>query len=148
MLRLNPKVVLASAAVYNISGGVAIILFLGALAPVLGFDPGSNMLFRLFVGGTAITFGLAYLHLVLGTVYRTPLLFFGTGLKYWAFVAALVSYLSFGLPASVLVLFGVLNLLFAVLFTVVLIQASAQSDAGEPPAACACLDVASPRSPG
>ncbi len=123
MLRLNPKLVLASAALYNISGGIAIIFFLTALAPLLGFDPGSNMLFRLFVGGTAVTFGLAYLHLSRGGVYRTPMLFFGTGLKYWAFAAALVSYFFYGLPVSVLVLFGLLNLCLAVLFTVVLLQA-------------------------
>ena len=123
MKRLDPKIVLASAAIYNVSGGVGIIFFLGILAPLLGFDPGSNMLFRLFVGGTAITFGLAYAYLLRSGTYRAPLLLFGTGLKYWAFVAALVAYFFFGLPASVLVLFGLLNLLFAVLFTIVLMQA-------------------------
>lgn len=123
MSHLNPRVVLASAAIYNLSGGIGIIFFLDTLAPILGFDPGSNMLFRLFVGGTAITFGLAYFYLCRSNVYRTPLLFFGTGLKYWAFVAAMVSYLFFGLPASVLVLFGFLNLCFAALFTIVLVQA-------------------------
>lgn len=129
MNRLNPKAVLASAAIYNVSGGIAIIFFLGALAPILDFDPGSNMLFRLFVGGTAITFGLAYFHLSLKDVHRTPILFFGTCLKYWAFAAALFSYLFFGLPTSVLVLFGLLNLCLAVLFTIVLMQAK---PSGEP----------------
>lgn len=126
--RLNPRVILASASIYNLSGGIGIIFFLDAPAPILGLEAGSNMLFRLFVGGTAITFGLAYFYVFRSRIYRTPILFFGTGLKYWAFVAALVSYFFFGLPASVLVLFGLLNLCFAVLFTFVLMQAKSGSN--------------------
>jgi hypothetical protein len=121
MTRAQSKVVLLLASAYNIGGGVAIIFFLGALAPLIGFEPSTNMLFRLFVGGTTITFGIAYFNLTKAETYRAPILFYGTGLKYWAFVAALVSFLFFGLSASVLVLFGVVNLCFALLFTLILV---------------------------
>jgi hypothetical protein len=119
MIPAHSKLVLASAAIYNMTGGIAIIFFLHVLAPLLNFEPIGNMLFRLFVGGTAVTLGVAYLQIARAGVHRVPLLAFGTVLKYWAFLAALVSYFFFGLSAEVFVLFGVTNLCFAILFTLV-----------------------------
>lgn len=120
MTRTQSKTILTLASAYNVMGGVVIIFFLDVLAPLVGFAPLGNMLFRLFVGGTAVALGLAYLHLAQSSTYRAPILFVGTAMKYWAFVAALVSYLFFGLSVSMLVLFGVANLCFALLFTFIL----------------------------
>jgi hypothetical protein len=115
------------ASIYNVTGGLAIIFLLDVLAPLVSFEPLGNMLFRLFVGGTAVTFGLAYFHLAQSSTYRAPILFFGTGLKYWAFVAALLSYLFYGLSFSMLFLFGVANLCFALLFTFIIFAKSSDA---------------------
>lgn len=127
MTHSKSKVILFLASAYNISGGVAVILLLDLLSPITGFESTSNMLFRLFVGGTAITFGLAYLNLAKAEKHRAPILYYGTGLKYWAFVAALVSFLHFGLPLSILFGFGVGNLCFALLFTLILVSKTERS---------------------
>jgi hypothetical protein len=115
----SSKRILLSASLYNVSGGISIVFLLDVLAPLVGIAPG-NMLFRLFVGGTAITFGLAYLYVARSGRYREPILFFGTGLKYWAFVAAVISYAFYDLSLTMLLLFGIANLGFALLFTLIL----------------------------
>jgi hypothetical protein len=116
----SAKAILLLASAYNLSGGLSIVFLLDALAPLVGMAHTGNMLFRLFVGGTAITFGLAYLYVARSGKYREPILFFGTGLKYWAFVAAIVSYAFYDLSLAMLLLFGVANLSFALLFTLIL----------------------------
>ena len=60
MSGMQMKIVLYAAAAFNISGGLLIIFLLETIAPFVRFAPPGNMLFRLFVGGTAITFGIAY----------------------------------------------------------------------------------------
>jgi hypothetical protein len=119
------KLILNAAALYNLAGGLSIIFLLEVTGPLVGFAPDGNMLFRLFVGGTAITFGLAYGYVARTSAYGSALLAFGTGLKYWAFVASLISHLFFGLSLAMLLLFGVPNLIFAVLFSMVLRRALA-----------------------
>lgn len=114
------KTILYLAAIYNISGGLGIIFFLELLAPLVGLTPGGPLLFRLFVGGTAITFGLAYAYCARSARPQTALLAFGTGLKYWAFTAALLAYLLHDLSLTMLLIFGVANLIFALLFTAIL----------------------------
>lgn len=121
MTHAQSKAVLLLASVYNVLGGLTIIFLLEVLAPFIGFEPRGNMLFRLFAGGTAITFGIAYFQLAYSGTFRTPILFFGNGLKYWAFIAALWCYLFFDLSISVLLGFGVGNLCFALLFTRILL---------------------------
>lgn len=129
MNHAQSKIVLTLASIYNFIGSFGIIFFLDPLAPLIDFEPTGNMFFRLFVGGTGITFGLAYVHVLRSGTYRSPLLFLGAGLKYWAFIAALVSYRFFGLSLSVLFMFGLLNLCFAVLFTLILRSGAANTEA-------------------
>jgi len=118
------KTILNCAAAYNLSGGFAIVFFLDALAPLVGLPLGMNMLFRHFVGGTAVIFGVAYSQLARSGNHGSPLLMYGTTLKYWAFVASLFSYWKFGLSVTMVLLFGVPYLIFAVLFTRMLLSTS------------------------
>ena len=113
------KIIFDLAAIYNISGGLGILFCLELLAPLVGLTTGGPLLFRLFVGGTAITFGLAYAYCARSARPQTALLAFGTGLKYWAFTAALLAYLLHDLSLTMLLIFGVANLIFALLFTTI-----------------------------
>src|SRR5262249_52087921 len=70
MTRAQSRAILLLASAYNTGGGIAIIFFLDALSPLIGFEPATNMLFRLFVGGTTITFGIAYFNLAKAETYR------------------------------------------------------------------------------
>lgn len=122
------RAILLAAAAYNITGGLAVIFLLDLFAPAVGIaSPATNMLFRLFVGGTAVTFGLMYQAAARAKSLRATVLLFGTGLKFWAFVASLVSYLFYDLSATVFVLFGITNLVFAGLFTVILTGGSTKN---------------------
>jgi len=114
------KVVLLGAAAYNIGGALLILFLLERVAPLVGFAPLGNALFRLFVGGTALTFGIAYADLSRRPGGDLRLLYYGTALKYWAFLVSLYCFLFEGLSSQVLLLFGCGNLLFAVLFTWIL----------------------------
>lgn len=86
------------------------------MAPLVSLEDQGNMLFRMFVGGTAITFGLGYFHVARSGRSRDSLLLFGAGLKYWAFAAALTAYVFYGLSLAMLLLFGTANLCFALLW--------------------------------
>lgn len=119
------KGILLSASVYNITGGLLIIFLLDRIGPFVDFtDPGS-MLFRLFVGGTAITFGIGYLNLGRGREGGSGFLYYGAGLKYWAFIISTYCFLSSDLSIQMLLAFGLPNLVFAVLFTRILVTAGA-----------------------
>jgi hypothetical protein len=118
----HTKSILYSAAAFNISGGLAIIIFLEIIAPFVRFAPLGNMLFRLFVGGTAITFGIAYFRTARMQPLDSSVLYYGTGLKYWAFAASMIAFLFAGLSIEMLVLFGCANLCFAILFTMILVS--------------------------
>jgi hypothetical protein len=74
-------------------------------------------LFRMFVGGTAMLFGIAYVAVWRDCAQNRPLLVYGTALKYWAFAISLFGFITSTLSLEVLLLFGVGNLIFAVLFT-------------------------------
>lgn len=122
---------LLSAAVYNISGGILIIFLLDWIGPFVDFTNPGSMLFRLFVGGTAITFGIGYLNLGRGRGEGSSFLYYGAGLKYWAFIISSYCFLFSDLSIQMVLAFGVPNLVFAILFTRILVTAGAtQSPAG------------------
>jgi len=110
------------AAIFNIAGGLAILFLQRFIAPLIHFnDPGPG-LFRMFVGGTAVLFGTAYIAVWRDYRKNRPLLVYGTVLKYWAFAISLFGFLTSSLSVQVLLSFGVGNLIFAVLFTHYLLQ--------------------------
>ena len=111
------KVTLILAAVYNIGGGLAIIFLLERIAASVHLEELGHMLFRLFTGGTAFVFGVAYASISKSYDRNRLVLTCGTALKYWAFLASLYCFLYYELSVEVLVLFGGINLVFAVLFT-------------------------------
>jgi hypothetical protein len=87
------------------------------LRPLVRFDNSGPALFRMFVGGTAMLFGIAYVAVWRDCAQNRPLLVYGTALKYWAFAISLFGFITSTLSLEVLLLFGVGNLIFAVLFT-------------------------------
>ena len=105
------------AAVFNIAGGLTILFLQQFIAPLIHFNDFGPGLFRMFVGGTAVLFGAAYIAVRRDCRKNRPLLVYGTVLKYWAFAISLFGFLRSGLSLQVLLLFGVGNLIFAVLFT-------------------------------
>jgi hypothetical protein len=124
------KGTLLSASVYNITGGLLILFFLDIIGPFVGFTNTGSMLFRLFVGGTAITFGIGYLNLGRGAEGGSTFLYYGAGLKYWAFIISMYCFLSSDLSLQMLLAFGIPNFAFAVLFTRILVTAGpSQSEA-------------------
>jgi len=104
------------AAVYNIIGGVTTLFFLRLVAPLIHFNDSGPGLFRMFVGGTALLFGAAYIAVLRNYRENRPLLVCGTVLKYWAFGISLFGFLTSSLSLQVLLLFGIGNLVFAALF--------------------------------
>ncbi|MGA2116210.1 MAG: hypothetical protein ABSH56_15835 [Bryobacteraceae bacterium] len=111
------RITLILAAIYNISGGLTIIFFFWLVAPLLNFNDSGPGLFRMFVGGTALLFGAAYIAVLRNYPENRQLLVFGTVLKYWAFAISLFAFLTSGLSVQVLFVFGIGNLIFAGLFT-------------------------------
>lgn len=105
------------AAIYNITGGLAILFLFRLIAPLIHFSDSGPGLFRMFVGGTAVLFGSAYIAVWRDYRQNRPLLVYGTILKYWAFAISLFCFLTSSLSLQVLVLFGIGNLIFAALFT-------------------------------
>ncbi|MCU0849523.1 MAG: hypothetical protein MUD12_16695 [Spirochaetes bacterium] len=109
--------ILLTGSVFNIIGGTGILLSLFVKIPygfpvipqVSEINPKDYMLFRLFTAGTAFAFGAMYFYLYNNPGYAVPFLYFGTFLKYWAFLASLVAVLRFGLPKSIFINFGCTN---------------------------------------
>lgn len=109
----------------NFLGGGAILLSMlvtlpftfPVMPPAKDVRPSDYALFRLFTAGTAFTFASMYLYLYFHPEYAMPFLLFGTVLKYWAFIAALVSFIYYKIPRDVLINFGFSNLAVAILFT-------------------------------
>ncbi len=116
---------LLSAAVYNITGGILIIFLLDWIGPFVDFTNPGNLLFRLFVGGTAITFGVGYLNLGRGQEKGSGFLYYGAGLKYWAFVISVYCFFFSGLSILMVLAFGLPNLVLAVLFTRIIVTTGA-----------------------
>jgi len=105
-------------AVFNLSGGICILFFLDFFGPLLNMDPSANMVFRLFVGGTAVVFGIGYIN-----VFRDPkgymsVLQHGAALKAWAFLISLYCFFQHDLSLLMLFGFGLTNLIFAMLFVI------------------------------
>jgi len=113
----NMQTTLILAAIFNITGGLAILFLQRFIAPLIHFNDFGPGLFRMFVGGTAVLFGAAYIAVWRDYRQNRPLLVYGTALKYWAFAISLFGFLKSDLSLQVLLLFGVGNLIFAVLFT-------------------------------
>ena len=111
------RTTLIFAAVYNITGGVALLFLPRLIAPLIHFNDFGPGLFRMFVGGTAVLFGAAYIAVLRDYRRNRPLLVCGTVLKYWAFAISLFGFLTSSLSLQVLLLFGIGNLIFAALFT-------------------------------
>ena|ERR1039457_2444434 len=55
------QVTLILAAIYNIAGGLTLLFLLRLIAPLIHFNDSGPGLFRMFVGGTAVLFGVAYI---------------------------------------------------------------------------------------
>ena len=115
--RKKMQTTLILAAIYNIVGGVTILFLFGLIAPLIRFDNSGPALFRMFVGGTAVLFGIAYVGVWRDCQQNRPLLIYGTALKYWAFAISLFGFITSTLSLEVVLVFGVGNLIFAVLFT-------------------------------
>ena len=113
------------ASVYNITGGVTLLFLFRLIAPLIHFNDFGPGLFRMFVGGTAVLFGAAYIAVLRDYRRNRPLLVYGTVLKYWAFAISLFGFLTSSLSLQVLLLFGVGNLIFAALFTHYLLRPQA-----------------------
>jgi hypothetical protein len=113
----NMQTTLILAAIFNIIGGLTILFLQRLIAPLIHFNDSGPGLFRMFVGGTAVLFGAAYIAVWRDYRQNRPLLVYGTVLKYWAFAISLFGFLTSSLSLQVLLLFGVGNLIFAVLFT-------------------------------
>ena len=113
------KKVLLSAAIYNISGGLLIIFLLNYLGPMIGMPIFGPSLFRLFTGGAAITFGVGYFFAAKDFERQKLLVGLGAGLKYWAFLIALYCWWGQLISPFVFIAFGMVNLIFALLFSVI-----------------------------
>ena len=118
---MRPTLLCAGA--YNLTGGFLIIFLLDAIGPLMDFTNPGSMLFRLFVGGTAITFGIGYWNLGREWERGSGFLYYGAGLKYWAFIISTHCFFFSGLSLQMLLAFGLPNLVFAVLFTRILVGA-------------------------
>jgi len=119
------RTTLVLAAFYNISGGVELLFLPRLIAPLIHFNDSGPGLFRMFVGGTAVLFGAAYIAVLRDYRRNRPLLVYGTVLKYWAFAISLFGFLTSSLSLQVLLLFGIGNLIFAALFTLYLLRPQA-----------------------
>jgi hypothetical protein len=119
------RTTLVLAAFYNIMGGVALLFLPRLIAPLIHFNDSGPGLFRMFVGGTAVLFGAAYIAVLRDYRRNRPLLVYGTVLKYWAFAISLFGFLTSSLSVQVLLLFGIGNLIFAALFTHYLLRPQA-----------------------
>ncbi len=125
-------VILLIGAGLNCFGGGAILLSmlvkLPYSFPVLPssdkINPSDYVLFRFFTAGTAFTFASLYLYLFFHPEYVMPFLIFGMALKYWAFMASLVSFIFYKLPKDILINFGFTNLAVALLFSYYIIRIS------------------------
>ena len=105
------------AAAYNFGGGLIILLFLDSIGPLINFHDSGQGLFRMFAGGTAVLFGFVYISVFRNYPKNRPLLVYGTALKYWVFLISVFGFSFADLSLQVLLLFGGINLVFAVLFT-------------------------------
>lgn len=116
------RIIPLAGAIFNISGGICIIFFLDLLSPYLTLEPSSNMIFRLFVGGTAILFGMGYINVFRNPKNHISMLMHGALLKVWAFIISVYCYLHYGLSLLMLLGFGFGNLILAILFAVYIKQ--------------------------
>jgi hypothetical protein len=111
------RTILLLAAAYNLAGGLGVLFLLDSIGPLIDFQDSGPALFRLFAGGTAVLFGIAYIAVSRNYQKNRPLLVYGTALKYWAFAIGALGFSQSWLSIQALLAFGAGNLVFAVLFT-------------------------------
>lgn len=129
------EVILLVGAVFNIIGGIGILGSVFVVIPV-GYpgipetedmEPKDYMQFRIFCAGTAFTFGIMYYYIYLNPQYAVPFLFFGMGLKFWAFLSSLIATIKYQMPKKIcLLFFGVPNLIVGILFAIYLFHVTHQ----------------------
>ena len=146
------KLFLLGAAAYNIIGGLAALLLV--ISIIVGIYnpspdlPSSNielifqlqLLSSLFFSWVAIIFGIGYLQSARGKAPSRTFLMYGGAVKYWIFIIGIISFFRlpnlsiewlFGLrwPEFIFVGGGLINLLFAILFTILLMRKADNADA-------------------
>jgi hypothetical protein len=121
LIHKQKRLILKAAAAYNITGGLLLILavfIFGSHEKIFELIESGYVL--LFVGGTAITFGIGYFQSARRRADARTVLLYGCGLKYWAFIIIFFAYIFSNLWVGALVLAGFGNLIFAILFTILL----------------------------
>lgn len=100
-----------------LNGYGAVNLFISSLRGMHRISgPDDYWQLRLFVSGTALTFGLFYLYLFFKPEFVWPFLIFGAALKSWACLLSLALYKAEKLSRRAMVEFGLSNGLVAGLF--------------------------------
>ena len=100
-------------AIYNIVAGIAVVVVDDWYLDWTGLMPAFHPLLQMFIGGTALVFGLGYLRAVNQPVELRALVVHGMWLKKWAFIASLYSFVLGTVSLPFFVSFGVTNLLLA-----------------------------------
>ena len=85
-------------------------------------NPSDYVMHRLFSAGTVLTFGIMFVYLYYHPEYVKPFLVFGMALKYWVFLACLISYFVYKMPKDILLGFGVPSFAMATLFSYYLLH--------------------------
>jgi hypothetical protein len=124
------KGILLIGAVMNLFGFVGMLVSMRlkmpfsfpSLPPAKEINPPDYVLHRLFSAGTVLTFSIMFFYLYYHSEFVRPFLIFGMALKYWVFLASLISYIIFKMPRDVLLCFGVPSLAMAVLFNYYLLN--------------------------
>ena len=112
--------ILIAAAIYNLIGALTMWFQSPQMQTDVDSIPPDYMQYRIFTGGTAFVFSLIYIYVFFVPELAVPLLVFGIALKFWSFIASLISYKKFNFPKEEFFKVGVGNLVFAVLFVVYL----------------------------
>jgi hypothetical protein len=128
--RLKMKDILLIGAVMNLVGFIGMLVSMRlkmpfsfpALPQTKDINPPDYVMHRLFSAGTVLTFSIMFFYLYFHSEYVKPFLIFGMALKYWVFIASLISYLVYKMPKDVLLCFGVPSLAMAMLFSYYLLN--------------------------
>lgn len=100
-----------------LNGYGAVSLFISSLRGMHRVSgPDDYWQLRLFVAGTALTFGMFYIYLFYKPEFVWPFLIFGAALKSWAFLLSLSLFKARKLSGKAMIEFGLSNGLVAGLF--------------------------------
>lgn len=132
MLLHYRKSVLYAAAAYNILSGLVLLLVIllqkwESFGPYIGYSNPGPAFLSLFACGSVIIFGTGYLQSARGRADARTFLLYGGILKYWVFFISIYVYFFDPLfrhsaltTFVLLILVGSINLVFAILFTILL----------------------------